>query len=157
MNTLHLTVTNDSTSYSERRAIALHALGFPLSVHADALRQIVRDAAHQERAQFGATFSHLAIREACELVATHDRGAWLDELRTNASVTIAGRRWFQRSYGNTYHSVTIYADGFSFILSTQYGYGDQWEQTARDWLRDVGFTGTVEVGSVTDVARERDL
>lgn len=157
MNTLHLTVTNDSTSYAARRTIALRALGFPLSVHAGALRSIVRDAANVERTQFGATFSHRDIRDTCAMVAESDRCAWVDDLLRCESVTIAGRRWFHRTYGNTYHTVTIYADGFSFHLPVQYGYGDQWRQTARQWLAGVGFKGAVEVGSVTDVDRQRDL
>lgn len=157
MPTLHLTVTNDSTSYQARRAIALRALGFPLSVHAGALRSIVRNAANVERAQFGATFSQVDIRECCERVAESDRCAWVDDLLRCESITVSGRRWFQRSYGNTYHAVTVYADGFSFHLPVQYGYGDQWRQTAREWLAGVGFKGSIEIGSVRDVGRQRDL
>jgi hypothetical protein len=52
---------------------------------------------------------------------------------------IEGRRWFQKTYGNTYHSVRIWADGKQIAhLPYQYGYGEQWLQTALDWLREQG-------------------
>jgi hypothetical protein len=50
---------------------------------------------------------------------------------------IEGRRWFQRTYGNTYHSVRIWIDGVEVAyLPYQYGYGDQFLETALDWLRE---------------------
>ena len=82
---------------------------------------------------------------------------------------ISGRRWFQRSYGNTYHTVTIYKDGAAVFTSPRsYGYGDMFLQTAVNWLRANGYPdldyGTralrEELGAtyeVNDVARERDL
>lgn len=85
------------------------------------------------------------------------------------SLHISGRRWFQRSYGNTYHTVTIYKDGEPVYTSPRtYGYGDHFLQTAVEWLRKNGYPdaeyGTrylreVLGGSyeVVDVARERDL
>lgn len=55
------------------------------------------------------------------------------------SLHIEGRRWFQRTYGNTYHTVTVYANGAQVFKSPKaYGYGDQWIQTALDWLRADG-------------------
>lgn len=84
---------------------------------------------------------------------------------------IEGRRWFQRTYGNTYHSVRIFEDGAPIAaLPYQYGYGDQYLQTALDWLKannrapsDAPY-GTQylreELGatwSVADVARQKDL
>jgi hypothetical protein len=55
------------------------------------------------------------------------------------SLHIEGWRWFQRTYGNTYHSVRIWKDGQLIAhLPYQYGYGDQWLQTALDWLRAEG-------------------
>ncbi len=48
---------------------------------------------------------------------------------------IEGRRWFQRTFGNTYHSVRIFKDGQLVAhLPRQYGYGDQFLQTAWEWL-----------------------
>lgn len=84
---------------------------------------------------------------------------------------IHGRRWFQKSYGNTYHTVTIVLDGVTVYKSGKtYGYGSQYVQTAIEWLRSVGhlpddYSGFTEglrelfdyTGTVQDVPRERDL
>ena len=42
------------------------------------------------------------------------------------------RRWFDKVNGNTYHSVRIVrcADGAVLCCPFQYGYGDQYRQTA---------------------------
>jgi hypothetical protein len=82
---------------------------------------------------------------------------------------IEGRRWFQKSYGNTYHSVRIYrTDCETVYLPMRYGYGDQFLQTAIDFLRTRGY-GDAEYGtqylreqlggtcSVIDVPRQKDL
>ncbi len=82
---------------------------------------------------------------------------------------IDAKRWFQKTYGNTYHSVRILRDGHEPIyLPFQYGYGEQWLQTAIDYLRANGFP-QAEYGtrylrevlggtySVSDVARRKDL
>ncbi len=56
-----------------------------------------------------------------------------------SNLHIEGRRWFQKTYGNTYHSVRIFKDGKELVfLPYQYGYGEQWLQTALDWLREKG-------------------
>jgi len=48
---------------------------------------------------------------------------------------IHGRRWFGRTNGNTYHSVSIWIDGkFKVKISGVYGYGEQYLQTAIAWL-----------------------
>lgn len=95
------------------------------------------------------------------------------------SLHIEGRRWFHRGPGNTYHSVRIFRDGvLAVYLLYAYGYGDQWLQTAWDWLT---VNGHPELGerhangalvhygtqylrevlkgtySVIDVARKKDL
>ncbi len=87
---------------------------------------------------------------------------------------IEGRRWFQRTYGNTYHSVRIFSDGEQLVyLPYQYGYSDQFLQTALDWLRAEGLIpqndrldgyGTRYLReeldstySVIDVERKKDL
>ena len=156
-NTLHLTVVNDSTTYPARRALALRLFGHPISAHAAALRSIVRDAAQVERRTFGATFKPADIAQCCDLVARHDRDEWIDSLNSSPSVTIIGRRWFQRTYGNTYNTACIIADGFAFDLPKEYGYGDYWAQRCREWLREVGYRGAIVQGGVSDVLRERDL
>ncbi len=53
---------------------------------------------------------------------------------------IEGRRWFQKTYGNTYHSVTVTVDGAQIgRVDFAYGYGDQYVQSAYDILREKGF------------------
>ncbi len=86
------------------------------------------------------------------------------------SLHIEARRWFQRSAGNTYHTVKIWrGDREPVTLGMMYGYGEQWLQSALDWLAEQGEAqagkyGTLylreELGgtySVTDVSRRRDL
>ena len=84
---------------------------------------------------------------------------------------IEGRRWFQRTYGNTYHSVRIYRNGELLAhIPFEYGYGDQFLQTALDWLKANGHApadakyGTLYLRetlhgtyTVADVARKKDL
>lgn len=55
------------------------------------------------------------------------------------SIVIVGRRWFQRTYGNTYNTVQITIDGTEagrqeFELPMEYGYGDYYYQRAVEWL-----------------------
>lgn len=96
------------------------------------------------------------------------------------TLTVFGRRWFQRTYGNTYHSAVMWIDGEP-VLNTgiHYGYGDQYLYTAleaaekagivpprarhanggfmdslRQWAEDNGYKLHYEAA---DVARERDL
>ena len=82
---------------------------------------------------------------------------------------ISARRWFQKTYGNTYHSVNIYIDGqMVHRVPFAYGYGEQWLQTAIDWLRLNGYPdaeyGTLYLRETLggtyqceDVQRKRDL
>lgn len=94
-------------------------------------------------------------------------------------LTITGRRWFQRTYGNTYHTAQIRIDGKP-IHSTpkEYGYDDQYIETAMRWLDESGLieprlkhnngfhealyqwaerTGNTFDTIPSDVSRERDL
>lgn len=99
----------------------------------------------------------------------------LSELCPTKSIHIEGRRWFQRLYGNTYHSVRIWIDGELVLYSGEtYGYGDQYLQTAFEWLFVNGYANQEEreklgsftlylretlggTYSVVDVERKRDL
>lgn len=95
------------------------------------------------------------------------------------SVEIRGRRWFQRTYGNTYHTAHAYIDG-QHVLSVprQYGYGDQYCDNAMGALERAGLIpprerypnggheatwqwrdrhGVNLDASVQDVPRQRDL
>jgi len=90
---------------------------------------------------------------------------------------IEGRRWFNK--GNTYHSVRIFRDGEQIaLLPYQYGYGDQFLQSAFEWLGNNGMPELLEkhangcpknygtqylrevmhgTYSVIDVQRKRDM
>lgn len=95
------------------------------------------------------------------------------------SIHIEGRRWFQRGPGNTYHSVRIFRDGIEIAyLPFAYGYGEQFLQTAWEWLGANGYPELLEqhangswknygtqylrevlkgTYSVIDVSRRKDL
>lgn len=81
-------------------------------------------------------------------------------------IIIEGRRWFQRTYGNTYHSVSVY-DGpeLKGRIPFHYGYERAFLQTAAeilgipyselcDQMREHPENFHV---SVVDVPRRRDL
>ena len=78
---------------------------------------------------------------------------------------ITGRRWFQKSAGNTYHTATLHFDNGDVKTSPiTYGYGDQYLDTAFKMLGIEGQAGTLrcreELGitySVSDVSRKKDL
>lgn len=84
---------------------------------------------------------------------------------------IEGRRWFERTNGNTYHSVRIYQGSAELVyIPFTYGYGDCFLQTAIDWLKDNGHIASdapygtrylrETLGasySVIDVSRKGDL
>lgn len=111
-----------------------------------------------------------------------DRQTILDSFRIEilkplTGLHIEGRRWFQTTYGNTYHSVRIWINGEQVAyLPFQYGYGEGFLQTALDWLDDNGYikreeysNGSKAYGtlflreglggtySVIDVQRKKDL
>jgi len=97
------------------------------------------------------------------------------------SIYLHGRRWFQRSYGNTYHTCEIWVNGrLIHKIPFTYGYGDLCVYNGAKWLADNGygaFTGFGDACSktgchpsgycreagieyiqiVTDVKRKRDL
>ena len=86
-----------------------------------------------------------------------------------SQIHIEGRRWFQRTYGNTYHTARVFVGGeLVFTSPKSYGYGDSYLQTAAEWLRKNGYPEarghtlymreTLGASySVIDVSRERDL
>lgn len=52
---------------------------------------------------------------------------------------IEGRRWFQKTFGNTYNTVRIFKDGEEVaFLPYGYGYGDYYLQRAHEWLGENG-------------------
>ena len=84
------------------------------------------------------------------------------------TLKIYGKRWFQKSYGNTYHTVTVIVNGEEMKSGITYGYGDHYLQTAADMLRNVGYDIPENNGEAyammtkyeheaTDVKRKKDL
>ena len=90
-------------------------------------------------------------------------------------VEVSARRWFQKSYGNTYHKVKVYVnDELIGTSPITYGYGEQYLETAKKILIDKGYfpralknAGSLYtflknrkikfIYNVTDVKREKDL
>ena len=61
-------------------------------------------------------------------------------------IIVDARRWFDRTYGNTYHSVTVtvkHARKDDLVLrhDYEYGYGEQYLQTAHELLHQAGYFG----------------
>lgn len=97
----------------------------------------------------------------------------LDSFVDFKSVFIVGRRWFERTNGNTYHSSEIYVNNkLVHKIDFCYGYGNQFEYTAFDWLKKNGYISCDSNeapwrffqerdisynSSVTDVRRKKDL
>lgn len=56
------------------------------------------------------------------------------------SLVINARRWFQKSYGNTYFTADIVVDGeLVHTLPFQYGYGEHYQDMANQWLDENGY------------------
>ena len=91
-------------------------------------------------------------------------------------IIIDARRWLDRVYGNTYHSVTVtvkHARKADLVLRCdyEYGYGEQYLQTAHELLSKAGYFGPDYWGfrdtvrndqkkfyvTCTDVARKKGL
>lgn len=53
------------------------------------------------------------------------------------SILILGRRWFDKTYGNTYHTAEIWVDG-ERVGKTEvaYGYGDQYITSGVEYLQE---------------------
>lgn len=84
------------------------------------------------------------------------------------SLRIYGRRWFQKSYGNTYHTVRVIVNGEELKSGITYGYGTHYLQTAAELLRNNGYEVPEDTAkafsdiskydhSVIDVKRRKDL
>lgn len=106
---------------------------------------------------------------------------WNAEVMTTPqSVLITGRRWFQRSAGNTYFSAHGYIDGeLVASIDFAYGYGDYYVQAITDEFERLGYMpnrehysnggaqpawqyfrdqlGANYATEVTDVSRKKDL
>ena len=55
-------------------------------------------------------------------------------------VEIWGKRWFSKTYGNTYFTARIYVDGQQVhFMPEEYGYGDHYRDQSFEWLEDNGY------------------
>jgi hypothetical protein len=93
-------------------------------------------------------------------------------------IMVLGRRWFQKTYGNTYNTASViiqYPDGTTdgTELPMEYGYGSFYMQRAAQWCNEQGITpgneghaflslwcrenGVQLIDRVTDVQRKKDL
>jgi len=55
------------------------------------------------------------------------------------SIMIVGKRWFDKVNGNTYCSSRVYINGeYSFCVPWTYGYGNYYEQKAKEVLNSKG-------------------
>ena len=94
------------------------------------------------------------------------------------TITVVGRRWFNRGPGNTYHSAEIYVNGkLVHRIPFAYGYDRMFEQNAQEWLEKNGYIdpkhyahggsepmwqlakdrGFTYSATVSDVSRKKDL
>lgn len=85
------------------------------------------------------------------------------------TLEISAKRWFQKSYGNTYHVVKAVVNGKDVVVSgVTYGYGNHLLTTIADLLRDRGYTVPEDNSkafvmmtkfpyTVEDVKRKKDL
>lgn len=56
------------------------------------------------------------------------------------TLRITAKRWYQRSYGNTYHVVKVIVNGDTVLKSgVTYGYENYYLTTAANLLRDNGY------------------
>lgn len=90
------------------------------------------------------------------------------------TVTVFGKRWFDRVNGNTYFSNQVYVNGdYVGGIDYEYGYGEMYMQRARDILAREGIIefeddferlwqardrlGFKLINLVADVGRKKDL
>lgn len=102
-----------------------------------------------------------------EAIARKAQGRCLGRV-DRVGLHIEGRRWFQRTYDNTYCKAYIFLDGaLHHVTEYEYGYRDYFLQAAGDWMQKewgFGFNGTRELRemlggsySVVDITRKKDL
>ena len=69
------------------------------------------------------------------------------------TITVLGRRWFQRSYGNTYFTAHVVVTGINeqgedcvhrHNMPKEYGGGLYYEQAATEWLQAAGYLPGIE-------------
>lgn len=84
------------------------------------------------------------------------------------TLKIEGKRWFQRSYGNTYHVVRVVVNNEVLISEITYGYENAYLQSAAQLLKENNYDIPKNNSeayskmahsehSVIDVKRKKDL
>lgn len=97
----------------------------------------------------------------------------LKKLESVKSIEIQAKRWFQKSFGNTYFSADIYVnDSLVKRFDFEYGYNDHCIDVACEWLKENGFLPNIEnaffwrltqntdiktLTNIIDVKRKKDL
>ena len=72
------------------------------------------------------------------------------------TVDVIGLEWFDRVNGNSYHAVRVYVDRCEVARGQfQYGYGDQYKQTAVELLGDIGACRTRSLTPLWRMAEEQ--
>lgn len=82
----------------------------------------------------------------------------------NKTLQIIGRRWFDKNYGNTYHTAEVRQGDVTLAKSKiTYGYGEQCLQTGLDMLKELKLVPPSKRNLngiscvITDVSKEEDL
>ncbi len=81
------------------------------------------------------------------------------------SLAIHGKRWFQKTYGNNYHSVLVVVNDEKLVCQYTYGYGEAYLDTAYNLMRENGYDvpdkhslrQKIDYITCDDVSRKRDL
>lgn len=61
------------------------------------------------------------------------------------SITVIAKKWFDKVHGNTYHSCIVLVNGEEIGYAPfEYGYGEQYKQTALKLLQEQGYFNTGE-------------
>jgi len=125
--------------------------------------------------EFGGDLDQIMFETGGDLDNILEKGGKaLPRLKRGDSVMILGRRWFQKTFGNTYHSVEVFVNGeLVGYVPFSYGYDDGyvqtglkllwehykppygWKESSPIWyLKDKGIKATYRA---IDVDRKRDL
>jgi hypothetical protein len=112
-------------------------VGFEIAHDGDAL------AAHTPRYAAADYLRERGRDEEADVLQHHEGSVFADsqgKVRPlPQQIHVEGRRWHQRTYGNTYHTVTVHVDGQPAItVPRTYGYGDHYLQTAADAIEQAG-------------------
>jgi len=135
---LAVSIVNTADTYKQRQHLA--AVSFTREM--PEYLELAREQAEIERVQFKTKYKVREIKAAAALALEHDRQHMReiirDKVKDGAEISANARLWFDKINGNTYHSVRMTVAGVGVYIPMQYGYGDQWRQSATEWLWDNG-------------------